>query len=122
MKSSSRLFLSALLLSLLVALPAFAGSKARLGFGTEATISGFFSPKLKRVRVTEVVPGSPAARAGLLTGDQVMQANGQEIAGAPARAMAKALREVAPGQHLRMRVRRADGSLHDVDIVAGNAE
>jgi C-terminal processing protease CtpA/Prc len=121
MKIVSRLVFSAFLVSLLLALPAFAGSKARLGFGPEATISGFLSPKLKRVRVTEVVPGSPAARAGLLTGDQVMQANGQEIAGAPARAMAKALREVAPCEHLRLRVRRQDGSLHDVDIIAGNA-
>lgn len=96
-----------------------AGNKAHLGFGTEATISGFFSPKLKRVKVSGVVPNSPAAKAGLATGDELVEANGKVIAGAPAREMAGALKNIGTGEHLRLRVKHEDGTFANLDIVAG---
>jgi C-terminal processing protease CtpA/Prc len=97
---------------------ALAGNKAHLGFGTEVTISGFFSPKLKRVKISEVIPESPAAKAGLLAGDELMEANGRVLAGAPAREMAGTLNAIKPGEHLRLKVKRKDGTIASVDIVA----
>lgn len=99
---------------------AVSAGKAKLGIATEATISGFFSPKLKRVKITTVVPGSPAALAGLLPGDFIVEANGQKIEGAPAREMAGLLRDVKPGQHLQLKVKRGESNFKDVEIVAGS--
>lgn len=96
-----------------------ATDKGYLGFGTEATISGFFSPILKRVKVTEVQNGSPAAEAGLRVDDQILEANGKAISGAPAREMAGALRNVMPDQHLRLKVKHSDGTQSEVNIIAG---
>ncbi len=107
-------------LILLSASFAVSADKAKLGIATEATISGFFSPKLKRVKITTVVPGSPAALAGLLPGDFIVEANGKKIEGAPAREMAGLLRDVKPGQHLQLRVKRGESNFKDVEVVAGS--
>lgn len=108
-----------LLVSLTLPMFALAGDNGYVGFGTETTISGFLSPKLKRVKVTEVQAGSPAEKSGMRVGDHIVEANGKPIAGAPAREMAKSLREVAPGQRLALKIKRADGTLADITIVAG---
>lgn len=110
-----------LLLAALAWSPGHAGNKAHLGFGTEVTISGFFSPKLKRVRINEVIPSSPAAKAGLLVDDELLEANGKLISGAPAREMARQLKDIKAGEHLKLKVKRKDGSIVYVDIVAGSS-
>ena len=94
-------------------------AKGKLGFGTEATISGFFKPVLKRVKVTTVETGSPAAAAGLRPGDYVVEANGRTIEGAPAREMAGQLKNVQSGQRLQLKIKRGD-SLLNVEIIAGS--
>ena len=94
-------------------------ARGKLGFGTEATISGFFSPVLKRVKVTTVAPGSPAAEAGLKPGDYIVEANGRPIEGARAREMAGQLKNVQPGQHLRLRLKRGEVFV-TADLVAGS--
>ena len=67
-----------------------------------------------------MVPSSPAAKAGLLAGDELVEANGKVIDGAPAREMAGALKNIKPGEHLQLRVRRKDGTIANIDIVAGS--
>jgi C-terminal processing protease CtpA/Prc len=94
-------------------------AKGKLGFGTEATISGFFSPVLKRVKVTTVALRSPAAEAGLKPGDYIVEANGRSIEGAPAREMAGQLKNVQPGQHLRLKLKRGEAFV-TADLVAGS--
>lgn len=108
-------------LALFLSVASASSGRAKLGFGTQATISGFLKPVLKRVRVGQVVPGSPAERAGLQSGDEILEANGKKVPGAPAREMAGALRNIAPGEQLRLKVRRGDGRLLDLTIVATTA-
>ena len=108
----------AVLILLAVSFTVSAG-KSRLGFGTEATISGFFSPRLKRVKVTTIERGSPAAIAGLLVGDFIVEANGKKIEGAPARELAGQMREVKSGQHLQLKVKRGESTFKNLEIVAG---
>ena len=91
--------------------------KGSLGFGTEATFSGFFSPVLKRVKVTTVLPGSPAAAAGMKPGDYIIEANGRAINGAPAKEMAKQLKDVQAGQQLQLKLKRGDVVIN-VTVVA----
>lgn len=114
-----KLCLAFLLLVFLAPVASFAADKSRLGFGTQATISGFLSPKLKRVTVTQVQPGSPAAIAGLAVGDQIIEANGKTIAGAPVRQMARQLRDLKSGEHLRLKVKRSGETLLSIDIIVG---
>lgn len=112
-----RLLAAGLVLAL-AASPAFA--KGRLGFGLQVETSGFvLSPTLKQVTVSRVSPGSPAAAAGLLTGDRLLEIEGRAVPGAPAREMAGTLDDLKPGQHVHMKVRHADGSIATLDLVAG---
>lgn len=65
-----------------------------------------------RMAVTEVIPASPAAGAGLAPGDTIVRWNGDE------NPEAAAMRNpVQPGDTLRLRVRR-DGRTRDVTVVA----
>jgi C-terminal processing protease CtpA/Prc len=94
-------------------------AKGKLGFGTEATISGFFSPVLKRVKVASVAPNSPAAIAGMKSGDYIIEANGRAIEGAPAREMAGRLKNIKPGERLRLKLKRG-AEFVTVEVVAGS--
>ena len=113
-KTANTLLVAALLALASVAIAA----KGSLGFGTEATFSGFFNPVLKRVKVTTVIPESPAAAAGMKAGDYILEVNGRVINGAPAREMSKQLKDVQVGERLRLKLKRGDVLL-DVIIVAG---
>ena len=119
MKTLKTALLAWLMLLLLASAPALAGKKSKFGFGMETTVSGMLSPKLKRIKVSEVQPGSPAASAGLKAGDMIIEANGTLIAGAPAREMAARFKAIKTGQHLRLKVQRGNQALADIDIVAG---
>lgn len=55
------------------------------------------------VVITDVAPGGPADRAGLLPGDTVLDINGQQVRSVPGRWLSS----LSPGQQLRVRVRRA---------------
>ena len=95
-------------------------ANGKLGIATEATVSGgFISPVLERLKVATVRPGSPAAAAGLKPGDQITEIDGRVIAGAPAREMAGALKNMQVGQKIRLKVKRGD-ELVTLDMVAGS--
>lgn len=114
MKRTARVLLA---VALLGAASVALAAKGSLGFGTEAAFSGFFSPVLKRVKVTTVVPGSSAAIAGMKPGDYIVEADGRVIEGAPARELAKRLKSVQAGDRLRLKIKRGD-ALFDLVIVA----
>jgi S1-C subfamily serine protease len=76
----------------------------REGAGTRTT---------ERAVITEVHPGSPAARAGLQRGDAILQVNGR----ADVEARVRALR-LQPGDTVRVRLRRQGQRDRDVALVA----
>ncbi|HEY7770721.1 PDZ domain-containing protein [Longimicrobium sp.] len=67
------------------------------------------------VRILEVRPGSPAARAGVRQGDVVVRLNGQAATGRTFEVMPRRLQA---GDTVRLRVRRDAGGEQDVVIVA----
>lgn len=67
------------------------------------------------VRIMEVRPGSPAARAGVREGDVVVRLNGQAATG---RTFDVLPRRLQAGDTVRLRVRRDAGGEQDVVIVA----
>jgi C-terminal processing protease CtpA/Prc len=110
------LFVAALALSV-----AAHAAHGRLGFSTEVETNGFLSTTLKRITIVSVVAGSPAQQAGLLAGDDVEAVNDLTVAGASGLRVKDIVESTKPGDHLRLKVRRADGE-HVVDMVAAPPE
>jgi C-terminal processing protease CtpA/Prc len=113
--------LLALALGLLVALvqPAGAAEQGRATYGFKvkvdaATLS--LNPVIKSVVVDEVKPGSPAERAGIVPGDEILQAEGRDVPGAKADDV-KPLMQRRVGDPLALKLRRADGSVYDAHMV-----
>jgi C-terminal processing protease CtpA/Prc len=93
--------------------------RGRLGFTVYVEVDGTYAkPVLKSVRVQEIEPGSPAEAGGLRVDDEIVQVQGQPLAGANAREVA-AMVQVPPGERLRLLVRGTDAALRRVTIVAG---
>lgn len=106
-------------LALLLAAPALEAQDAvvlrrgMLGIRHEA--AGTNRVNARQRVVTEVVPGSPAERAGLTVGDTILSINGLA---ATAQVMSAPFE---PGDTVRLRVRR-DGRERDVRLVAERSE
>ena len=110
----------ALIVTLLVALSAPAlAAQDDFGFRTETSTTRILSPRLNRVVVTEVTPGSAAAVAGLQPGDVVLERNGHRVSGVSARDMAAGL-EVNPGQHLHLTVRHPGTGVAALTLTRGH--
>lgn len=99
-------------LALAVAVPAFAGgdhcsgAKSAMAWGgacLERSGSG-------AVSVASVAPGSPAAKAGLKSGDVVLAVNGKSVATAADRAACSASGECRAGQNVTYTVRRGSAT------------
>ncbi|MBB4636227.1 PDZ domain-containing protein [Longimicrobium terrae] len=73
------------------------------------------APAQHTIRVTDVLAGSAAARAGMREGDLIVQVNGAPVADVP---QASPLLQVNEGDAVRIRVRRVDGE-HELRMVAG---
>ena len=69
----------------------------------------------KGALIDEVQRGSPAAKAGLQSGDLVLAAGGSEIA--DARAFARTIAELSPGKTLTLKIRR-DGADQVISVTA----
>lgn len=72
------------------------------------------------VRVQEAIPGGPAARAGVEAGDVVLAANDEALGTDPARRLRAIVREVAPGDTVRLLLNR-DGRDRTVRVVTERA-
>jgi len=97
-----------LLAALWLSLPAVAADKGWFGFGVSIEASGSSeNPIVQSVTVQDVAPGSPAAQAGLASGDVILEADGMPLSGVKTDAMKAAMsRQV--GETLRLRIRRGD--------------
>jgi C-terminal processing protease CtpA/Prc len=108
---------TALLLSAF-ALAATAGQHGLMGFSMKVETEGFFlNPTLKSVHVDRVLPGSPAARAGMTAGDEIVQVEGHTVVGAKAMELKPYMqREVGEMTHLL--IRKPNGSESAVTLTA----
>jgi S1-C subfamily serine protease len=103
-------------------LAAVAAPRGTIGFTVEVEGDGsFLRPVIKAAKVSAVRPGSPAEAAGLEAGDDILQVQGVPIANANGRRIAE-LMEVAPGDALRLHVRKPSGVARTVAIIVGQPE
>jgi len=114
--SALALVVVALILSLA---PSSALAKPLLGFGVAVATDGYFSTTLAEVKVASVQSGSPSEKAGLQVGDLIVELNGKPIKGASGLAVKKTLANVVPGEHVVLKVQRANKGVLIIDIVVG---
>ena len=103
------------MLLLVFASPSHAADQ-KLGFVTQLEGEGFFlNPLVKKILVTEVTKGSVAEAAGMRAGDQIIQIEGQNVAGRRAREL-QPFMKLNPGETRTLRLKHADGTEVDVRI------
>lgn len=107
------------LLALPIAQQAHAGPvPGTFGFAINVDGDGFFlNPTLKSVTIKSVVPGRPAATAGIKPGDQIVEVEGRQVLGAKANDLQPLLKKNV-GETLRLRLRKPSGELYAVSLVA----
>ena len=107
------------LLALPIAQQAHAGPvPGTFGFAINVDGDGFFlNPTLKSVTIKSVVPGRPAATAGIKPGDQIVEVEGRQVLGAKANDLQPLLKKNV-GETLRLRLRKPGGELYAVSMVA----
>lgn len=100
-------------------LPVSAGERGFLGIGVSVDGEGFFlNPTLKAVTIAKVVAKSPAAAAGIVVGDQIVEIEGRKIQGAKANDVKPYLeREI--GQTVRLVLKKSSGEIQVISLVAG---
>ena len=92
------------------------GAEAKLGFAVQMEGEGvFLNPLVKKLLVTEVTKGSLAEAAGMKAGDQIIQIEGQSVAGRRAREL-QPLMKLNPGEPRRLRLKHTDGTEVDARI------
>ena len=112
--------LVATLTSLLLAFSAsaWAGERGYFGFGFSLDAEGaFWNPTIRTAKIAKVSPKSPAALAGLVVGDEVIEVAGKLVAGAKGKDI-QALIEKDIGQSVQVKVRHANGDVASVTLVA----
>lgn len=111
---------SAALLALFFSLsPAvWAGERGYFGFALSIDGNGmFWNPTLRSVKIDKVSPASPAALAGMVSGDEIIEVAGKPVSGAKGNDL-KAHVEKDLGQPLQLKLRRANGEEVAVTLVA----
>lgn len=84
--------------------PAFAAERGQFGISLAIEGDSFFNPTLKSVTIAKVVPNSPAAKAGIAVGDQIIEVEGHAVPGTKADVVKPyLLREVGQVTHIVIR-------------------
>lgn len=104
-------------ISILLLLAASAAQSADKGYiGISMAIDGvgvFWNPTLKSVKIAKVAPASPAALAGIVEGDFIVEVEGKQVAGAKAGDL-KPYLERNVGEQLKLVIKSANGASRSV--------
>jgi membrane-associated protease RseP (regulator of RpoE activity) len=110
----------ALFLSLLMAFPVWAAAAEKGYFGVRPSVEVdgfFFNPIVQSATIQALTPQSPAAKSSMAVGDQFIEVGGQKVAGSEASAL-KALLSKPVGESLRFVLKKPDGTVYSVVLVA----
>jgi len=91
--------------------------KGTFGFVAKVDADGVFNPILKAVHIQSVQPGLPAALAGIVAGDSILEVEGTKVAGAKASTMADRMKK-KPGESVHLKLLRVSGETYVVTLVA----
>lgn len=97
---------------------AWAGERGYFGFAFSLDAEGaFWNPTIRAAKIAKVSPKSPAALAGIVVGDEVIEVAGKVVAGAKGKDM-QAQIEKDIGESVQMKVRHANGEVATITMVA----
>jgi len=102
---------------LLLSATLWAAEKGWFGLVVSVDADGVFSPTLRSLTVSRVVPSSPAALAGLAPGDTVLEVEGIVVAGTKADVL-KAAMQKSVGETLRLKIQHGATDIRQVSMVA----
>jgi C-terminal processing protease CtpA/Prc len=91
--------------------------KGTFGFAARVDANGGLIPTLSAVLIQSVQPGLPAALAGIVAGDSIIEVQGVKVAGAKAREMADRMKK-KPGESVVLKLSRKSGESYEVTLVA----
>jgi C-terminal processing protease CtpA/Prc len=94
-----------------------AADQGWFGLGFSADIEGLFTPTLRSITITKVLPSSPAALAGIAPGDTVLEVQGIVVAGTKPDVF-KAAMQKSVGETLRLKIKRGATEIREVSMVA----
>ncbi len=112
-KFFTALFLSAIFAST----QAHAGEPGGFGFNASVSVNGVFSPTLALVKIAKVLPNSAADKAGIKTGDEIIEIDGHKVPGAKASDI-QPLMAKEVGQTVAMKLKRENGETISVQMTA----
>lgn len=95
---------------------AVAAGSGYLGLALAVNGEGFFlNPTIRSIKVQKVNAGSPAARAGIAEGDEIVEVEGRPVAGAKARDLQPYV-ERNVGETVRLTVRKPNGDVRQLSV------
>jgi C-terminal processing protease CtpA/Prc len=103
---------------LMLATGAWSADQGYFGISVAVDGDGFFlNPTIKSIKIEKVVPNSPAAKAGVVPGDVLLEIEGHPVAGTKADVLKPYMqREV--GQSTRLLVKKTTGEVVSLVLVA----
>lgn len=103
---------------LLTAVTAAAADKGWFGFSLTVDTEGLsLNPTLRSITILKVVTPSPAASAGLMPEDAVVEVEGIKVAGAKADSLKEAMQKTT-GQTLHLKIQRGGAEPREVSLIA----
>jgi C-terminal processing protease CtpA/Prc len=100
-------------------LGAHAAEKGWFGFALAIDADGILNPRLRSIKIDKIFPASPAANAGLSTGDMIVEIEGIVVEGAKADALKTAMQKSA-GETLRLKIKHGTDASQDVSLIAAS--
>ena len=88
----------------------------RIGFSLKVQADGFFNPKVTKVVVELVEPGSQAQTAGLALGNELIKVQDVEVPGTDASVL-KPHMEFVSGKPKKLVFRRPNGQTYEATLV-----
>lgn len=117
MRAASIVLLAAVALSMAPS-SLHSAEKGWFGFALNIDAEGLsLNPNLRSIKIDKVFPASPAAKAGLASGDMILELEGIAVEGAKADTL-KAVIQKSPGETLRLKIKRGADAPHEISLVA----
>ena len=114
----TRLFVVVFTLLLSLTSAAWAGERGYFGFGFKIDGEGvFWNPTLRSATIEKVAPNSPAALAGMQSGDEVVEVDGKAVVGAKGKDIQGHI-EKDIGDSVKMKLIHPPGETVEITMVA----
>jgi len=95
-----------------------AAEKGWFGFALNIDAEGLsLNPRLRSIKIEKIFPASPAATAGLASGDMILEIEGITVEGAKADTLKAAIQK-SVRETLRLKIKHGADAPHDISLIA----